>query len=850
MTNLFFLINACAVLLVLLFIGVSNLFRRERISINYRLGALCLSLIATGFVYIFNIIFSGFPSILYFAIFAYGCWTTTLLYLSFLVDMTAVRRSRFFPVLYVFPAPLAILSMLLPRPYGLFILVVVGVGLVCGYSLKFLLFWIRTATDDRARRDGEWMFIMFIFFTFGAIVAFFHTPSGFYWVLAFWIIMIHFAVNHLGIYRNLTNTENKLILDNVFDIIIILDPKGVIVRMNRRGYHITELSSNAVIGSRVEFLVKHQELSAYTRKTWLADHAWIDAGGQNRRSPSIDAALATRGGEEIPVDLRIVCLVDLSHDVTGYIISASDMRITRQLIKEISDREYAARDLALSENKFSRMFIFNPSGILILSMDTFLITDANPAMEEILESDANRLAGKTIESCGIEFLEMSIGVFSELIKAEGSVSEFSARVVLRDNSIKKCRVSAVAFELNDTTRVLLSASDVTVEEEMREALMRKQKVETIGILAGGIAHDFNNILAVILGHVGLAKMRAMDADLLDPIERAEKACLRAREITGQLLAFSRGGSPILGVHDTQSVITEFATFTVANTSVACSFNFEPDILPMHVDRVQIGQVISNLVKNAAEAMNNSGIIDIRCVSRDYRNASYRERPAGIDSKPIKSGLYIEIRLRDQGSGISKAALKKMYDPFFSTKKKGSGLGLSIVYSIIQNHGGAISVVSQPGQGTTFTVLLPALEQQLFVSEKEIRAPLEGNKRILVMDDDQAVLETATVLLESFGYIVDVAINGEEGVLKYKNSLEKGTKYHACILDLIIPDGMSGIQCAKEILQYDPNAVLIVSSGYSDDPVMAHWQEYGFRAVIKKPYTLNEIRDVLVNVLVK
>lgn len=445
---------------------------------------------------------------------------------------------------------------------------------------------------------------------------------------------------------------------------------------------------------------------------------------------------------------------------------------------------------------------------------------------------------------------MSVETFAELVKAEGSVAEFSARIIMADSRIKKCRVSAVAFELNDTGRVILSASDVTNEEEMREALMRKQKVETIGILAGGIAHDFNNILAVILGHIGLAKMRISDVNMRDPIERAEKACLRAREITGQLLSFSRGGSPVLGVHGTRSLVTEFAMLPVANTSVACSFNFEPNILSLYVDRVQIGQVISNLVKNSAEAMNNSGIIDIHCVSRDYRDVPYRTRPAGVDSKPIKSGVYIEIRIHDQGSGISKAVIKKIFDPFFSTKKNGSGLGLSIVFSVIQNHGGAITVKSELEEGTTFTLLLPAIERIVCVSDQVHREVVEGETRILLMDDDQAVIDTASALLTSFGYSVDSAKNGEEALEKYQIALEAGTKYHVCILDLIIPDGMSGMQCSREILERDPDAVLLVSSGYSDDPVMARWKEYGFSGVIKKPYTVSEIHDVLLNVLVK
>lgn len=851
MTNFFFLINMGIVLCILVVLSVRNLFQRDRTSINNRFAALCFIIILTCLIYAFMLFNPHTPlnRVLVESIFAFFCWGTALMYLSFLVDLTAVRRSRFFPLSNFALIPVSLLSVLVPRPAGLAMIVVTGVGVVVFFSMRFLTFWLHTATDDRAKRDGEWMLIVFIFFTFGTVVAFFHSASGFFWVLAFWLIIIHFAVNHLGIFRNLTNTENKLILDNVFDIVIILDSRGNIVRMNRRGYHITNFGSITLIGNGIETLVIHPELDKQTRKQWLTDHAWFDTGGQNRRSPSIDAALSTRSGEEIPVDLRVVCLVDLSRQVTGYIVSATDLRITQQLIKEISDREFATRDLALSESKFSRMFVFNPTGILILDMDTLKITDVNPAMEDILEIEGEKLVGYSIQDTLLDFSAMSFDSFAEQIRQEGSIPEFSAQICFDNNRIKRCRLSAVAFEVNNARRIILSASDVSTEEEMREALMRRQKVETVGILAGGIAHDFNNILAVVLGHIGLAKMRITDKQARDPVERAERACLRAREITGQLLAFSRGGSPVMAVHDTRELITEFSMLGVEGTSVSCLYTFDSDLVPLYVDRIQTGQVIVNLVKNAAQAMGNTGFIDIACTNRDYRSRSSRARPLGLDSKPVKRGIYIEIKIHDRGCGIPESVKNKIFDPFFSTKQTGSGLGLSIVYSVVQNHGGALEVESETGQGTTFTLLLPGSESCPVPSIKDKNDALDGVYHVLVMDDDEQVISTASSLLSSFGYQVDVASNGEEALDKYGAARQSGRPYHAVILDLVVPGGMSGRECAAAILTIDPDAVLIVSSGYSDDPVLAHWREYGFRGVLKKPYTIDEMRRALLNVLV-
>ncbi len=851
MTNFFFLINICIVLCILSVLLVQNLIQRDRSSIHNRFAALCFLVILTSLLFAYILFYPPVSAnrIIIESIFASVCWGTALMYLSFLVDLTAVRRSRFFPLSILALIPLSLLSVYVPRPAGLAVLATIGVGLVVFFSMRFLVFWLHAATDDRAKRDGEWMLIVFIFFSFGTVVAFFHTSSGFFWVLAFWLIIIHLAVNHLGIFRNLTNTENKLILDNVFDIVIILDARGIIVRMNRRGYHITNFGSTTLIGNGIETLVIHPELDSQTRKEWLTNHAWLDTGGQNRRSPSIDATLATRSGEEIPVDLRVVCLVDLSQEVTGYIVSATDLRITQQLIKEISDREFAARDLALSESKFSRMFVFNPTGILILDMDTLKITDVNPAMEDILEAEGEKLVGTSIRETSLDFSAMSDETFAEQIKQEGSIPEFSAQICFENNRVKRCRISAVAFEVNNACRIILSASDVSTEEEMREALMRRQKVETVGILAGGIAHDFNNILAVILGHIGLAKMRITDKQVRDPIERAERACLRAREITGQLLAFSRGGSPVMTVNDTRELVTEFSMLGVEGSSVSCLYTFDSELVPLYVDRIQTGQVIVNLVKNAAQAMENNGFIDITCTTRDYRSRSSRARPAGLDSNPVKRGIYVEIKIHDRGCGIPEAVRNKIFDPFFSTKQTGSGLGLSIVYSVVQNHGGALDVESETGRGTTFTLLLPASESCPLPSAQEKKDSPDSVYHLLVMDDDEQVITTASSLLSSFGYKVDVASSGEEALEKYGLAQQSGNSYHAVILDLVVPGGMSGRECAAAILTIDPEAVLVVSSGYSDDPVLARWREYGFRGMLKKPYTVDEMRRVLLNVLV-
>jgi signal transduction histidine kinase/ActR/RegA family two-component response regulator len=444
---------------------------------------------------------------------------------------------------------------------------------------------------------------------------------------------------------------------------------------------------------------------------------------------------------------------------------------------------------------------------------------------------------------------MQYSTFIEKMQMEGSVSEFSANIQLGNEQVHRCRLSAVSFEINQTQNMLLSVADVTQQEQMREALERKQKVETIGILAGGIAHDFNNILAVILGHIGLAKMRVVDVHARAPLDKAEQACLRAREMTRQLLAFSRGGKPVIGSCDTRQLIIDSAMLAVSDTSVACLFDIEKTIWPLMVDKIQVGQVIANLIANAVDAMNKSGIIEISARNYDLTGTIARKRPTGTDSKPIAGGPWVEIKIKDQGPGIPDSIRSKIFDPFFTTKEKGTGLGLAIVFSVIQNHGSAINVMSSPGEGTVFTICLPADQGSAVRLSAPDLSVLSAKKKVLLMDDDAHVRETAREILSSFGYELIETENGTDAIRAYTEAQKSGNPFDFCILDLIIPGGMSGSDCAKEIHKINPSALLLVSSGYSNDPVLSKPKDYGFSGVISKPYTYEEFRQVLANVLV-
>lgn len=851
--QLSFILNAILSSLVVIVPVVVNLVKARGHIIHARLALLGLSIVSS--ICFFSLLFLGLvsPSFTVKLLLASSCWFMALLYISFLMEMTAAKRPSWFPWAYPLQVVFGVVCAIIAD--SRIVMVMAGAGLlVYSYlSLSFIISWIRAATDERARRDGEWILLVFTAFGLGLVVCLFHVLTGVFWLLALWFLVLHIAVNYLKLLQQLSDPENSLIIDNVFDIVIILDSEGRIVRMNRRGFHLSSFSAGSVNGYGIEKLIVHAELDARRRQGWLEKYGWIDKGriiatGWTR-SPSIDAFFVTKQEEAIPVDLRILCMSGLRKERTGYIVSATDMRITHQLMKEISDREYATRDLALSESKFSRMFIFNPTGIIIADLDTLRITEVNPAIEEIFECDSSMLAGKSLSAIGFEMTDSTFQGFIEKVQMEGSVPEFSAKIRLGTQNVRNCRLSAVTFDFNKTRYMLLSVADVTQQEQMREALNRKQKVETVGILAGGIAHDFNNILAVILGHVGLAKMRITDEHARLPILKAEEACLRARDMTRQLLAFSRGGKPVIGRCETRQLIIDSAMLAVSDTSVACLFDIAKDVWPLRADRIQIGQVVTNLVKNSVDVMDKGGIIEIKVQNCDFRSVSFRKRPSGTDSKPLPNGRYVEIVIADQGPGIPESIREKIFDPFFTTKEKGTGLGLSIVFSIVQNHAGAINVESREGDGAVFSIFIPAdIDSAKGESDPDLLS-LSGKKKVLLMDDDILVQETARGILQSFGYDVAAAFNGEDAIRLYKEALDSGLPFDFCILDLVVPGGMSGVDCAQALRKINPGVLLLVSSGYSDDPVLARYQEYGFRGIIAKPYTVEEFRQSLANVLV-
>ena len=424
--------------------------------------------------------------------------------------------------------------------------------------------------------------------------------------------------------------------------------------------------------------------------------------------------------------------------------------------------------------------------------------------------------------------------------ADGKVHRREVKAQDRNGEILYLEVTAcpVIDAKNTIVAGIEAVRDISERKKLEQEVQRARNLESLGIFAGGIAHDFNNLLTAVLGNLSLAQKQVRaDSDILPTFSAMESACIRAQLLTKQLLTFAKGGAPVIDTTSIVETIINSTNFVLTGSNVKVETDITQELWNVEADCSQISQVIQNLAQNAAQAMPEGGILKISAENTHIR---------GDDPLPLKIGPYVKLTFTDSGHGVEPQNLTRIFDPYFTTKEQGSGLGLAVAFSIINKHHGHLTVASAPGQGATFSLWLPAAPGTSPVSQPQT-APAglpSGQGHILVMDDQELIRDLAVAMLETLGYAADVACDGDEMLEMYRTAGQSGNPYDLVIMDLTIPGGLGGKEAIRKLQELFPDAKAIVSSGYSNDPVISNHQEYGFCGYIEKPFTLNQLGETL------
>jgi len=525
--------------------------------------------------------------------------------------------------------------------------------------------------------------------------------------------------------------------------------------------------------------------------------------------------------------------------------------------KRLRDQEHAHLQALSAEKELM--------SVTLRSLADAVITTDGGGQIVLLNEVASTMAGvKPEDAIGRPFAEVfpifqritgqpAINVAAEAL-AQNAVVESEAGVAIKPpggaERIVAARGAPIHNQAGAAGGALVVIRDVTEKERMADELLRASKLQSLGVLAGGLAHDYNNMLTAVMGNLSLIRNRAnLPPAALPAIQEAERGAARAQELTRYLLTFAEGGAPMKQVLQPKALIEETSACVLTGSNVQGEFHLAEDLWRTEADPNQFIQVINHLVLNAVEATPETGRIILRAENISTPHEPIQHLPAGD---------YLRVSVQDFGTGIASEHMPRIYDPFFTTKAQARGLGLAAAYSVIQRHGGHIIVNSTLGSGTTVTFYLPALRPSAseqgensaatVVEPPRPAAPAPARsvarKRVLVMDDEEAIRLLAETMLGMLDYEVVTAADGDAALAAHAAAREAGRPFDLTIMDLTIPGGMGGKETMRRLREKDPVIRAIVSSGYSNDPVMAHYQDHGFDGVLPKPYVMNDLIGVI------
>ncbi|MFC1834402.1 PAS domain S-box protein, partial [Thermodesulfobacteriota bacterium] len=586
-------------------------------------------------------------------------------------------------------------------------------------------------------------------------------------------------------------------------------------------------------------------MMGYSPEELIGKEFWSFVHSKDRRTVKKRGMARSLGRDAIPrYEFRVLCKNGETKWVE--VLAATTMFRGRSAnmgnMADVTARKMAEQRLRESEEKY-RTIIENIEEVYYEVDLAGNFTFLNDSASKIFGYPKETLLGMNYR----QFMKRSdavktLGMFNQVFDTGKSVRAFDLKFRGEDGTEKhiEISVSAIKDSQGRTAGFRGICRDIAERKRAEEEIIKLEKLQSIGVLAGGIAHDFNNILTGIQGNISVARLMVPpETGASKRLAQAEESATRARDLTQQLLTFAKGGAPIKRTTSIVNIVEDSCRFALRGSNVRHEFSIAEQVPAVDADEVQISQVIGNLVMNADHAMPQGGIINVEIESAVV---------GPEDRLPLEAGQYVRISVRDQGEGIPEDKIPNIFDPYFTTKDGGSGLGLAAAYSIVKSHDGLITVDSERGVGTSFHVYLPASDREIQPRETMETDAMTGSAKILLMDDEDAIRDLAQEMLSLLGYEIDTAKDGTEATEIFAKAKESERPFDAVILDLTVPGGMGGRRTMELLLDMDPNVKAIVSSGYSNDPIMADYGRYGFSGVIPKPYNVQQLTAVLRKVI--
>jgi PAS domain S-box-containing protein len=682
---------------------------------------------------------------------------------------------------------------------------------IAGIYLVFSVFWIMFSDQ-----------ILYFFLTSPDILTKIQTIKGGAFVLITAVLIFFLLQKEIQVQRftrkELRDSEEKYrkLVNNSPDLLYRTDLKGRIVFISPSVYFLSGYCVEEALGMNLaeEVYLYPEEREYFLKK--------LREKGEVK---NFEARLTRKDGSIWWASTNAKFFRDSQKNILG----------VDGIVRDVTEKKKVEQALLAREQQLLAILKANPDPMVVYDLNGYP-QYLNPAFSRVFGWSFEELSGMKIPFVPPDEQKKSSEKIREIF-VHGKPLSFETKRYTKEKRLVDIIINAavVKDETGVSVGMVVNITDISDRKLLEAQYEQAQKMESLGTLAGGIAHDFNNYLGGIFGYVDLALHETCDEKVQGYLAKVLASSERAKGLTHQLLTFSKGGAPVKQVAPLDPFLQETTRFALSGASISAKFRIPPDLWMCEYDQNQIGQVIDNIVINAHHAMPSGGSVTVAA-----KNLLFDQN----DPLALIPGKYVIISICDTGIGIPPQYINRIFDPFFSTKQQGSGLGLATSYSIVKQHGGIIDVVSEPGQGSCFHVYLPATGLTGKAEIKCIHGTYQGSGRILIMDDDPLIREMLGEILTGMGFSTAATRDGQEAFDAFMKANVQEDPFRAVILDLTIPGGVGGKDVVEQIRKIDEKIPVFVASGYSEDAAIAAPVSFGFTASIEKPFVISQLAQML------